>query len=189
MSASLTRGYTRGTLSLLSEPHRCAVHDLAAGPDGRCALCHREEAARGGGVSAALVAGALAVLGVATALAIGYRSARGLATAEANAAAVVDQGAPPADLADATRQVKIKVYSTSWCPHCQHAKAWLKSGGHPFAELDVERDPAARKDHRRLSRSGGVPVIEVDGSVLQGFDAAATGEAIRQAAERRLAAR
>jgi glutaredoxin 3 len=188
MSGSLTGGYTRETLSHPSDQHRCAVHDLDAGPDGRCVLCRREQASGASGVGAGLIVGLLAVLGIASALAVGYRGAR-LAAAEATAAAVVDDGVPPADLADATRRVQIKVYSTSWCPHCQRAKAWLKSGGHPFAELDVERDAAAQRDHRRLSRSGGVPVIEVDGSVLQGFDAAATDEAIRHAAERRMAAR
>lgn len=178
-------------MNIPSDLHRCAVHDLGAGPDGRCALCRRPQAAQGSGVSAGLIVGALAVLGIATALAVGYRSARSLNAVADGAPSLnaLADGVPPVDLADATQQVKIKVYSTSWCPHCTRAKSWLKSGGHPFAELDVERDAAARQAHRRISRGGGVPVIEVDGSVLQGFDAAATGEAIRQAAERRLAAR
>ncbi len=67
------------------------------------------------------------------------------------------------------------LYSTSWCGYCTQARAWLKRRGVPFVEKDVERDPAAAKElagkrARAGIRSGGVPVIDVGGSLVLGFD-------------------
>ena len=64
----------------------------------------------------------------------------------------------------------IAVYSTPTCPYCIQAKEYLKSKSVPFTEHDVASDQEARS--RMVQKSGqlGVPVIEVDGQVIIGFN-------------------
>lgn len=67
---------------------------------------------------------------------------------------------------------KVIVYTTKWCPYCKHAKAYLKSKGVEFIGKDIEEDESARQE--LLEKIGGmyssVPVIDIDGELLQGFD-------------------
>jgi glutaredoxin-like YruB-family protein len=67
------------------------------------------------------------------------------------------------------------VYSTSWCGYCRKAKAWLTKRGVDFVEKDVEKDPAAAEElAQKAAASGvrpqGVPVIDVRGTLVLGFD-------------------
>ncbi len=43
------------------------------------------------------------------------------------------------------RGEKILVYTTSWCPDCHRAKAWLREQGIPFEEIDIEQNPEAAR--------------------------------------------
>ena len=71
---------------------------------------------------------------------------------------------------------KVKVYSTSTCPHCRMAKDFLDDNGVKYENFDVGTDSEKRKE--MIDRSGqmGVPVIDVDGRIIIGFDK----EALRQ---------
>ncbi len=69
----------------------------------------------------------------------------------------------------------IIVYRTSWCGVCERAVAWLQQNGHTYVEKDVEADAdAAQEVQRKLAASGkssrGVPVIDVGGKLMVGFD-------------------
>lgn len=76
---------------------------------------------------------------------------------------------PPAS-ASARAHVGVTLFTTRWCPHCAHARAWLRSRGIPFHDLDVERDPAAAARHAALEPRRTVPVIAIEGGgVLVGF--------------------
>jgi len=96
-------------------------------------------------------------------------------------------GAEPvsAELEVQMRSVPVAMYMTHWCPHCRRARAWLKHNGYSFVELDVERDPRAAAILRALNPRGSVPVFDVDGLVVVGFDPSLLFEAIRRAALRR----
>ncbi len=102
-----------------------------------------------------------------------------------------DAPKPPseADLRAALRDVKITLYSTDWCPHCTRARRWLQQNSIAFVEHDVEKNPDAKRQHRRLVPSGGVPVLDIDGDILSGFNEKRTARAIAQATQRRLATR
>lgn len=65
---------------------------------------------------------------------------------------------------------EIKVYSTKGCPICHQLKEFLKSNNLEFQDIDVQADHA--KAHEMVEKSGqmGVPVTEVDGQVIVGFD-------------------
>ena len=50
------------------------------------------------------------------------------------------------------------------------AKAYLRERHVPFREVDVSRDPTAARDLARRTGQVGVPVIEIDGRPVVGFD-------------------
>ena len=71
--------------------------------------------------------------------------------------------------------------STSWCPHCKRAKAWLDDKKVAYAEIDVEKSAAAARDHRKVSPRGTIPVLDADGEVVVGFSEGAFQAAIDRA--------
>jgi glutaredoxin len=78
------------------------------------------------------------------------------------------------------------IYGASWCGPCHQAAAYLKRRGIPFIEKDIEADSgAAREMHAKLSnagmRGGSIPVIDVRGKVIIGFDERAVDRALGQA--------
>ncbi len=114
-----------------------------------------------------------------------------IVTEAPSAAPVASAPAPPtpAEARAALGQVSIKVYSTSWCPNCKKARAWLAANKIQYTEYDVDHDPDAKRRQLQLNPSGSVPTIEVDGAVLVGFGEQSMGAAIQRAVDRRLATR
>ncbi len=64
----------------------------------------------------------------------------------------------------------IKVYSTPICLYCITLKEFLKKHNIEFEEIDVAEDPKAREEMIKKSGQMGVPVIEIDGKIIVGFD-------------------
>ena len=64
----------------------------------------------------------------------------------------------------------IKVYSSSVCPYCVTLKEFLKERGVEFEEIDVSQDEKAMKEMVEKTGQMGVPVIEIDGEIVVGFD-------------------
>lgn len=64
----------------------------------------------------------------------------------------------------------VKVYSTPTCPYCRIAKNFLKEKNIPFEELDVSRDKNALIEMKEKSGQMGVPVIDIDGKIIVGFN-------------------
>jgi glutaredoxin-like YruB-family protein len=92
-----------------------------------------------------------------------------------------------ARIEDERKRVSITVYTTSWCPHCKEAKSWLKSHDLAYFERDIEQDPSANTEMRKLNPRGGVPTIHVDDEVIVGFSDRGLDRAIDNAARRRIA--
>jgi glutaredoxin-like YruB-family protein len=65
---------------------------------------------------------------------------------------------------------KVKIYTTPTCPFCLMAKEYLKEKGIDFEEIDVSRNEAAAIEMIQKSGQLGVPVIEIDGQIVIGFD-------------------
>ena len=65
---------------------------------------------------------------------------------------------------------KILVYSTETCPHCHALKAWLKEKKLEFTNYDVGEDSKKAKEMVDKSGQSGVPVIDIDGKIIVGFD-------------------
>jgi glutaredoxin-like YruB-family protein len=73
---------------------------------------------------------------------------------------------------------RVIVYSSPTCVWCMRAKTYLRSRGVPFRDVDVSRDPAAARNLVRRTGQMGVPVIEVDGRPIVGFDQARIDSAL-----------
>jgi len=65
---------------------------------------------------------------------------------------------------------KVKVYSTSTCPYCVRAKQFLKENGVSFEDIDVSMNQTAAQEMIKRSGQMGVPVIDVEGEFIVGFD-------------------
>jgi len=65
---------------------------------------------------------------------------------------------------------KIKVFSSPICPYCTTLKEFLKERGVEFEEIDVSQDEKAMKEMVEKTGQMGVPVMEIDGEIVVGFD-------------------
>jgi glutaredoxin len=77
----------------------------------------------------------------------------------------------------------VSVYGTAWCPACRAAREYLIRRHIPFSDYDVERDAEARrelaeKQARAGVHFGGVPVIDVNGKLMEGFSSSAIDDAL-----------
>ncbi|HRW47274.1 MAG: NrdH-redoxin [Caldilinea sp.] len=68
------------------------------------------------------------------------------------------------------KQPKVIVFSTPTCSYCNAAKSYFRQKGVKYRDVDVSRDPAAARDMVRRSGQQGVPVIDIGGKVIIGFD-------------------
>ncbi len=66
--------------------------------------------------------------------------------------------------------MKVTVYSTPHCCYCSAAKEFLSLIGIPFQEIDVATDPVAAQEIVDKTGQRGVPVIDVNGTIIVGFD-------------------
>lgn len=66
--------------------------------------------------------------------------------------------------------MKVIVYSTTICPWCDRLKSWLKENKVEFKDIDVARDEKAAQEMVKKSGQMGVPVTDIDGNVVVGFD-------------------
>lgn len=64
----------------------------------------------------------------------------------------------------------VKVYSMDACSWCQKAKAYLAQKGVSYQEVNVERDVQGLQEMLSLSGQQGVPVLNINGKVVVGFD-------------------
>jgi glutaredoxin len=70
---------------------------------------------------------------------------------------------------------EVVIYSASWCGVCKSAKRLLKGWGVHFVDKDIEASKSAAEELAQKARTagiqpGGVPVIDVAGTLLQGLD-------------------
>lgn len=64
----------------------------------------------------------------------------------------------------------LKVYSTPWCPYCEMAKQFLAEHNVQFEDIDVAQDEQKLQEMVKISGQMGVPVIDIDGKIMVGFN-------------------
>ena len=75
---------------------------------------------------------------------------------------------------------KITVYGTSACPFCTLAKQYLDKKKVKYRDVDVSKNH--EKAHEMIEKSGqmGVPVIDINGMIIIGFNRVAIDNALAQ---------
>lgn len=109
----------------------------------------------------------------------------------ASAAPASSTSAPPARSTGeakpaAAARALVVIYGAEWCGACHDAARYLRSKGIAYVEKDVEKDPAAAREMsgklaKNGLRAGSIPVIDVRGRVMIGFDARAVEAALGEA--------
>lgn len=64
---------------------------------------------------------------------------------------------------------KVIIYSTSTCPYCVYAKRYFKDKSVAFEDKNVGIDRVAAQEMVTKSGQMGVPVIDIDGEIIVGF--------------------
>ena len=64
----------------------------------------------------------------------------------------------------------VRIYTTSTCPYCARLKAFLKEKNIPFENLDVGQNRNAFSEMRKKTGQMGVPVLDIEGRIIVGFD-------------------
>ena len=72
------------------------------------------------------------------------------------------------------------IYTTPWCGFCKMAKNYMDQLGVQYEEKDVEQDPEAGKEAVEKSGQQGVPVIDVGGTIILGFDRPMLDQAFKE---------
>ena len=67
-------------------------------------------------------------------------------------------------------QPRVIIFTTPSCSFCNAAKRYFRQQGIKFRDVDVSRDTAAARDMVRRSGQQGVPVIDIGGKIVVGFD-------------------
>lgn len=77
--------------------------------------------------------------------------------------------APSAPAPVAAGQPEVVLYATDWCGYCRMTREFFASHGIRYVEHDIEKSAEALAAHRKLGGNG-VPLIVVDGEVINGYN-------------------
>ena len=75
-------------------------------------------------------------------------------------------------------QKNVKVYSTKTCPYCTMAKEFLKTNKIKYEDIDVGVDRKAAEEMIKKSGQMGVPVIDIGGTIIVGYNKEAIKKAL-----------
>lgn len=75
---------------------------------------------------------------------------------------------------------KVKIYTTPTCIYCKTAKEFMKENKISFQEIDVSKNQKAAREMIEKSGQMGVPVLDVNGKIIVGFDQDAIEEALKK---------
>ena len=64
----------------------------------------------------------------------------------------------------------VTVYSAVWCPWCNKTKEWMNAHKVKFTNIDVDKDPKAAEELIKKSGQTGIPVTDIDGEIIVGYD-------------------
>jgi len=62
------------------------------------------------------------------------------------------------------------VYSATWCAFCHAAKDYLDKLGVKYDDRDIEQDPQHLQEAVQKSGQSGIPVLDINGTIIVGFD-------------------
>lgn len=73
----------------------------------------------------------------------------------------------------------VVVYSAVWCAFCHAVKDYLEKLGVEYEERDVEKNRMFLQESVDKSGQMGIPVIDIKGKIIVGFNRPAINEALK----------
>ncbi len=74
----------------------------------------------------------------------------------------------------------VTVYSANWCAFCHATKQYLDKLGVAYQDRNIEQDMAAANEAINKSGQMGIPVTDIDGTIVVGFDRPRIDAALRE---------
>jgi len=74
--------------------------------------------------------------------------------------------------------MKVKLYSTSTCTYCQAVREYLEEKKIKFEEVYVDSNEQKHMEMQERSGQMNVPVLDIDGMIIVGFDTTVLNEAL-----------
>jgi glutaredoxin 3 len=71
---------------------------------------------------------------------------------------------------DQTNTPQVTVYSATWCAFCHAAKDYLDKKGVAYTDKDVDSDRSVAEEAMQVSGQTGIPVLNINGQIIIGFD-------------------
>jgi glutaredoxin len=71
---------------------------------------------------------------------------------------------------------EVVLYSTSWCGWCRKTMAWLDERGIDYENRDIEKNDNWRDELIEKTGKTSIPMVEIDGEIIQGFNPDRMGE-------------
>jgi len=65
---------------------------------------------------------------------------------------------------------QVTVYSATWCAFCHAAKDYLDKRGVAYTDKDVDSDRTIAEEAMKVSGQTGIPVLNINGEIIIGFD-------------------
>jgi glutaredoxin len=81
------------------------------------------------------------------------------------------------------KKVKAVMYMTDWCPYCRKAREYLHSLKVNLVEYNVEKNPEKAAEFKAKGGTG-VPLIDIEGIIVRGFNAEAIKSAVDEKRKR-----
>ena len=76
--------------------------------------------------------------------------------------------------------MQVKIYTTNHCQYCKMAKEYFKQNNVKFTEINVEENEKAAEEMIERSGQMGVPVIDIDGEIIIGFNKPVIEKALKK---------
>ena len=73
----------------------------------------------------------------------------------------------------------VTIYSATWCGFCHTAKRYLDQIGVKYEDKDVEKEQANANEAVEKSGQMGIPVLDIAGTIIVGFDKPKIDEALK----------
>jgi glutaredoxin 3 len=65
---------------------------------------------------------------------------------------------------------KLIIYGAEWCGFCHQAMRYLDDKGVKYKYIDVDKEEGTAEEATKKSGQRGIPVIDIDGDIIVGFD-------------------
>jgi glutaredoxin len=73
-------------------------------------------------------------------------------------------------MSDSATATKIIIYGAEWCAFCHTAMHYLDDKGVKYTYIDIDKDPKSGMEVVEKSGQRGIPVIDLGGDIIVGFD-------------------